>query len=289
MRLQRVYTDTSGAAHLGNDWARGHHHHHPHTHCSETHTDTQQQTNTHLQQQQQQRSSHYWQQQQQQLETQHVSVKAVADGVRGSRLHSWWAALRQVLLSTLLPSPGLAAAAADFAVGDEALANLPTHTVAAAAANRPFPASPAAPSPADEVDNTATSTAAAAGDDDVWGPSLPPSASLSTYRKLKVALGNTDLPRAASAAQQTSKKNTLTTAAASSSSSNVGRCRSSSAFVELQYDVFNLQDYDPVWEHYAYIHPVWVGDFGKYNLSASSNMSESAKVSTCCCCGGGPM
>jgi hypothetical protein len=34
-----------------------------------------------------------------------------------------------------------------------------------------------------------------------------------------------------------------------------------------------------VWEHYAYIYPVWVGDFGKNNMSASINMSEVAQVS----------
>lgn len=41
----------------------------------------------------------------------------------------------------------------------------------------------------------------------------------------------------------------------------------------------HVQDYDPVWEHYAYIYPVWVGDFGKNNMSASINMSETARVS----------
>jgi hypothetical protein len=43
--------------------------------------------------------------------------------------------------------------------------------------------------------------------------------------------------------------------------------------------LYCLQDYDPVWEHYAYIYPVWVGDFGKNNMSASINMSEVARVS----------
>lgn len=56
-------------------------------------------------------------------------------------------------------------------------------------------------------------------------------------------------------------------------------CGCGSAFAELQYNVYNLQDYDPVWEHYAYLHPVWIGDFGKNNLSASSNMSDVARVS----------
>jgi hypothetical protein len=58
------------------------------------------------------------------------------------------------------------------------------------------------------------------------------------------------------------------------------KCRSS-AFAELQYNVYSLQDYDPVWEHYAYIYPVWVGDFGKNNMSASINMSHVAKVGGC--------
>jgi hypothetical protein len=55
-----------------------------------------------------------------------------------------------------------------------------------------------------------------------------------------------------------------------------------SAFAELQYNVYSLQDYDPVWEHYAYIYPVWVGDFGKNNMSASVNMSRQAKVGRRC-------
>eukprot|EP00879_Flechtneria_rotunda_P010814 GHRR01011301.1.p1 GENE.GHRR01011301.1~~GHRR01011301.1.p1 ORF type:complete len:838 (+),score=278.05 GHRR01011301.1:406-2919(+) len=55
------------------------------------------------------------------------------------------------------------------------------------------------------------------------------------------------------------------------------RRRRSSAFAELQYNVYNLDDYQFVWDNYAYMHPVWVGDFGKWNLSASSNISEVAK------------
>eukprot|EP00775_Hariotina_reticulata_P003530 gene3530-3799_t len=49
------------------------------------------------------------------------------------------------------------------------------------------------------------------------------------------------------------------------------------AFGELQYNVYNLRDYDFVWDNYAYLHPVWVGDFGKWNISASSNLSAVAK------------
>jgi hypothetical protein len=52
------------------------------------------------------------------------------------------------------------------------------------------------------------------------------------------------------------------------------------AFGELQYNVYNEEDYNIIWKHYAYIHPVWTGDFGKYNLSASSKLRETAKVRT---------
>jgi hypothetical protein len=46
----------------------------------------------------------------------------------------------------------------------------------------------------------------------------------------------------------------------------------------MRYNMYNEQDYKGVWEHYANLNPPWIGDFGKYNLSASSNMSEEATV-----------
>lgn len=51
-----------------------------------------------------------------------------------------------------------------------------------------------------------------------------------------------------------------------------------SAFCELQYNVYSLEDYNFVWDNYAYLHPVWVGDFGKWNMSATVNMSREARV-----------
>ena len=60
---------------------------------------------------------------------------------------------------------------------------------------------------------------------------------------------------------------------------NHEQCHGShSSFAELQYDVYNEDDYNIIWKHYAYMHPVWTGDFGKYNLSASSNLTGRAKV-----------
>jgi len=38
-------------------------------------------------------------------------------------------------------------------------------------------------------------------------------------------------------------------------------------FAELRYDVYGEEDYEPTWKHYAYVRPVWVGDFGKLNLT----------------------
>lgn len=40
-----------------------------------------------------------------------------------------------------------------------------------------------------------------------------------------------------------------------------------SHFAELRYDVYGEEDYEPVWREYAYVRPVWVGDFGKLNLT----------------------
>ncbi|KAF6255451.1 hypothetical protein COO60DRAFT_212733 [Scenedesmus sp. NREL 46B-D3] len=57
------------------------------------------------------------------------------------------------------------------------------------------------------------------------------------------------------------------------------RRRPAAAFGQLQYNVYNLDDYQFVWDNYAMIHPVWVGDFGKQNMSASSNLSAQAQAS----------
>lgn len=59
--------------------------------------------------------------------------------------------------------------------------------------------------------------------------------------------------------------------------------RSSSHFAEVQYNVYNARDYDIVWMHYAYIYPIWDGDFGKTNLSASSTLQATVVVSMGCC------
>jgi hypothetical protein len=40
-------------------------------------------------------------------------------------------------------------------------------------------------------------------------------------------------------------------------------------FAELRYDVYGEEDYEAVWRDYAYVTPPWVGDFGKWNLSAA--------------------
>ncbi|GBF87719.1 hypothetical protein Rsub_00430 [Raphidocelis subcapitata] len=47
-------------------------------------------------------------------------------------------------------------------------------------------------------------------------------------------------------------------------------------FLQLQYNVYNETDFDPIWDNYAFIHPVWTGDFGKLNLSASSTLQAQA-------------
>lgn len=46
--------------------------------------------------------------------------------------------------------------------------------------------------------------------------------------------------------------------------------------MQLQYNVYNETDFEPIWNDYAFTHPVWAGDFGKYNLSESSTMREQA-------------
>ena len=49
-------------------------------------------------------------------------------------------------------------------------------------------------------------------------------------------------------------------------------------FLGLQYDLYSPDDYAPVWRDYAYVHPVWTGDFGKLNLSAASGALPSARA-----------
>lgn len=160
------------------------------------------------------------------------------------QLMVWW---RRHSTSTAawLPASDIAATQADFAVGDEA-----QH---------------------DRKSAPTTATAIEADAQQVWDDY----AAASMYRKLLTwkafGGGTTD------AAQPAIK------GLPRSHHSAGCKCRSS-AFAELQYNVYSLQDYDPVWEHYAYIYPVWVGDFGKNNMSASINMSAVAKVSGCWCC-----
>ncbi|WIA20109.1 hypothetical protein OEZ85_005961 [Tetradesmus obliquus] len=67
----------------------------------------------------------------------------------------------------------------------------------------------------------------------------------------------------------------------SSSSSGEGltkRRKPAAAFGQVQYNVYNPDDYQFVWDNYAMLHPVWVGDFGKQNMSASSNLSAQAQA-----------
>lgn len=56
------------------------------------------------------------------------------------------------------------------------------------------------------------------------------------------------------------------------------RRKPAAAFGQVQYNVYNLDDYKFVWDNYAMLHPVWVGDFGKQNMSASSNLSAQAQA-----------
>lgn len=154
-----------------------------------------------------------------------------------------WWRLHSKSLAAWLPVPEVAATQADFAVGDEA-----QHNSGDAA--------------------TATTSVSDAQ------PSWDSVAATSMYRKLlswkTFGGGSTD------AAPPVIKSPPL-------SHPSAGCKCGSSAFAELQYNVYSLQDYDPVWEHYAYIYPVWVGDFGKNNMSASINMSAVVKVGGCWC------
>jgi hypothetical protein len=217
-------------AQLGNDWAEGSHSHQ----CSCT---------------QQQR-----QQQQQSIV---LSPAATAGPVRSFWVQSlllWWGQNRE-RIAAWLPSPAAAAAAADFAVGDEAQQHS-TSTVQAAQSVLQQPHRTPEPHPA-------TPTA--------------------MYRRLLSlssmwgAVPDTTQPPQQQQQQQQRQESARLQGSIGS------RCEcASSAFAELQYNVYSLQDYDPVWEHYAYIYPVWVGDFGKNNMSASVNMSRQAKVRRQC-------
>jgi hypothetical protein len=166
-----------------------------------------------------------------------------------------------------LPSPDAAAAAADFAVGDEAQHDGASPQAAAAAAELRLG------QPQQQPPQTAATAVyrRLLSFNSLWGGSTSPSEQQQQQGQQQH--------------QQHQEEEQISAVAGRPCACSLqARRRGQSAFAELQYNVYSLADYDPVWEHYAYIYPVWVGDFGKNNMSASINMSREAQVGLCCVC-----
>jgi len=227
--VQRVYGEGE-AVRLGNDWAAGREH--SHTCCS---------------------------QQLPELQQEPAPAAAASTWVQRAAL---WLQRHSSSLAAWLPSPGYAAASADFAVGDEAEHSLRVATAAVPAGRGGAEASTAAAAggqgttgegPMDESSTPSATAGAGASSTAVYRRLLSLQglwSAASTYNEKSVSSSSDN--RGISV-----PGTTVATGPSAGAAAKGCACGRGSAFAELQYNVHNLQDYDPVWEHYAYLHPFW--------------------------------